>query len=1096
MRPLKLNISAFGPYSDAVAIDMEQLGRNGIYLITGDTGAGKTTIFDAITYALYGRPSGENRDPSMLRSKYAKPETPTLVELVFSYGGKQYTVRRAPEYMRPARRGGGMTRQVQIAELELPDGRSITGASSVTREITEIMGIDRSQFTQIAMIAQGDFLKLLIAETAERREIFRKIFKTDYYRVLQERLGSESMRLRAQRERGAESVAQYISGISCPDDDELIDEVISAKNGEMTVEAAIELTENLVTRDSARIEVFTRELAQTEEQLAECERRLVQAAEKERISAQLTQVQERLAKQDEEVKKLEISHNEAKSHLPETEKLSQEIAVIEAELPQYDEAGQKREKLDISVKISEELTAGLEKKNAERSENAEKLERSRKELAELSKAGENRERLLAEKGRIRQNIADLEDLREKLTALKKSESELVNCQRELSSAERIRDDEQRTMEHLNAGISAIKLRQEELSAVGEEHARLRHEREAINKRQSEAAALKNDLHRYREACEELRYSQEVYRTAADNADDLNERYSAKYRLFLDGQAGVIAAGLRDGEPCPVCGAVHHPEPASAAENVPTEAELEKLKEHAESARADSAKRSEESQKKQGVVTAMAESLEAHLRELTGAGIDGAEARCQALIDRISAELQANAQRDTEVGVLLAERDKNAGLLTEREALLEVHKSSFAEAEKKVAELSGEAGLAEGRAAEQRKTALSAIASTLGEVEFSDAGEASAQQLKQAHADLEAIERAFSEENRRIARKTELERALPVLTERESALTAEISELTAKSAANEAERSGLRTQLAELAEKLRFGSPDRAREHIGMLETRIASMRNLIEQTRGDLEQAQRDMTELGGKAANLAEQLGGYSEIDGNTEKSRKEALEKKKSELSGSIRELHTRVTVNTGAIADIREKSADIAELDKRYTWVRALADTVNGSLSGKEKIMLETFVQTTYFDKIIARANGRLSIMTDGQYTLKRRITAENKQSQSGLELDVIDHVNGTERSVKSLSGGESFMASLALALGLSEEVQSSAGGIRLDTMFVDEGFGSLDENALQQAIKALTGLSDGSRLVGIISHVSELKERIERQIVVTKDRSGCSSVEIVV
>ena len=195
------------------------------------------------------------------------------------------------------------------------------------------------------------------------------------------------------------------------------------------------------------------------------------------------------------------------------------------------------------------------------------------------------------------------------------------------------------------------------------------------------------------------------------------------------------------------------------------------------------------------------------------------------------------------------------------------------------------------------------------------------------------------------------------------------------------------------------------------------------------------------------------------------------------------------------MREKSADLAKLEKKSAWLKELSDTVNGSLSGREKIALETYVQTSFFEQIIRRANIRLLVMTGGQYELKRRREAENRQSQSGLELDVVDHYNGTERSVKSLSGGESFMASLSLALGLSDEIQSSAGGIELDTMFVDEGFGSLDDDALEQAIRALAGLTDGNRLVGIISHVSGLKEKIDRQIIVSKDRSSGSHVKIV-
>ena len=207
-------------------------------------------------------------------------------------------------------------------------------------------------------------------------------------------------------------------------------------------------------------------------------------------------------------------------------------------------------------------------------------------------------------------------------------------------------------------------------------------------------------------------------------------------------------------------------------------------------------------------------------------------------------------------------------------------------------------------------------------------------------------------------------------------------------------------------------------------------------------------------------------------------------------------RLNTNRAALQQIREKGMKLAEAEKRLSWVKSLSNTANGNVAGKEKIMLETYVQMTYFDRIIARANTRFMVMSGGQYELVRRAVADSYRSQSGLELNVIDHYNGTERSVKTLSGGESFKASLSLALGLSDEIQSSAGGIRLDTMFVDEGFGSLDEDSLQQAMKALSGLSESNRLVGIISHVSELKERIDKQIVVTKEKSGGSRISIVV
>ena len=229
--------------------------------------------------------------------------------------------------------------------------------------------------------------------------------------------------------------------------------------------------------------------------------------------------------------------------------------------------------------------------------------------------------------------------------------------------------------------------------------------------------------------------------------------------------------------------------------------------------------------------------------------------------------------------------------------------------------------------------------------------------------------------------------------------------------------------------------------------------------------------------------------------KSQKNNLVSQKAGITNDQKIVHTRITTNESAQKNISKKQTELEALERKYTWMKALADTANGNLSGKDKIMLETYIQTTYFDRILERANIRLRKMSGGQYDLKRRRTAGNKQSQSGLELDIVDHINTTERSVNTLSGGEAFLASLALALGLSDEVQMSTG-IKLDTLFVDEGFGSLDSEALSKAYATLAGLTEGNRLVGIISHVAELKERIDKQIVVTKLKAGCSMAQIVV
>ena len=283
MRPLKLTLSAFGPYAGHTEIDLEKLGEKGLYLITGDTGAGKTTIFDAITYALYDAPSGTNRDTSMFRSKYASPETPTFVEMTFSCGGKVYTVKRNPEYERPARRGSKMTKQRAEAELHLPDGRVLDKPKEVNAELTQIIGLDRSQFSQIAMIAQGEFLKLLTAETKDRQEIFRKIFKTNCYEVLQNRLKDSANTLYRKCEAARASVQQYIGGIVCAEGDMLREKAQQAKEGKLPFAETVELLETLIDRDEAEDAACARQFEVLEEKIGAVNARLIKADERRKM---------------------------------------------------------------------------------------------------------------------------------------------------------------------------------------------------------------------------------------------------------------------------------------------------------------------------------------------------------------------------------------------------------------------------------------------------------------------------------------------------------------------------------------------------------------------------------------------------------------------------------------------------------------------------------------------------------------------------------------------------------------------------------------------------------------------------------------------
>lgn len=921
MRPIKLKISAFGPYAGVTEFDFDKLGTGGLYLITGDTGAGKTTIFDAITYALYGASSGEHREASMLRSKYADAFTPTEVELLFRYHGKEYTVRRNPEYERAAKRGEGTTKQIAAAEFIYPDGKVVTKIKDVDQAVKSVIGIDRNQFCQIAMIAQGDFLKLLLASTKERMEIFRHIFKTELFSTLQEKLKKESGTLADACTTIKRSIAQYIGGIVCDEDNVDAIEVEKAKNGELTTEDTVTLLEKLLSDDEETEEKLSEEKAGLQKELDRVKARIAKAKD---IAAAKTDLQ----KNETDFRALSESKislaqkcEEERAKQPKVKEYTETIAKIKAALPDYDEFNEKQKSVSKNKEFADKSVKKIEQLERAIKALADEINALTDEAKTLQKAGEEKVKLEAEKKELGEQSAKLVLLQESVAAL------------------------------------AI----------------------ARDKYQT---AIKN------------------YEDKAKTASAVDIEFKAKNKAYLDAQAGILADTLKSGVACPVCGSTVHPKIARKPENAPTKEELDKLQEKVNKANND-----------------------------------------------------ANSARE-------------------------------------------KAGSLKGSLDEKEKSVAVEIEALLGEVRVEDATGIITERISEVDTALKTIDSGIREAKKKIERKESIEKLLPQKAESLENTKKDVQEVREKASVKAAETKSLESRIDELKGKLTFESKAKAEAEIRML-TRA------IEQIQKDMETAQKKLTECNERLASLKsakeeilKRLDGAVTIDLDKETGTQTELEERQRKLDNEEKSVHSRISANRKSLDNIKQKSDDLIAAEKRYSWVKALSNTANGNISGKEKIMLETYIQMNYFDRIIARANTRLMIMTDGQYDLVRSKEALTKQGQSGLDLNVIDHYNGSERSVKSLSGGESFKASLALALGLSDEIQSSAGGIKLDTMFVDEGFGSLDEESLGQAMKALTSLADNHRLVGIISHVGELKQKIDKQIVVSKDKAGGSKAEIVV
>ena len=921
MRPLKLKISAFGPYAGVTELDLEKLGTNGIYLITGDTGAGKTTIFDAITYALFGSPSGDNRDASMLRSKYAEADTPTEVELVFVNNGSEYKIVRNPEYDRPAKKGDGFAKQKASATLYLPDGNIVDRPKEVNAAIRDIIGVDRDQFAQISMIAQGDFLKLLLAETKVRQEIFREIFKTVNYQVLQDRLKSESGALSKQFENAKLSVNQYINGIICDEDDVLSLEVQKAKDGRMMISDVVELLLALIDKDTKESEAVQNEIRTTEQTLENINALLTKAENYTKTEAELEAAIKLQTEKTPLIDELKERVATIKSKTPEIENKQKQVTEIEAQYGEYDLL---REKKNTALALNSSLDKN--KKSVENNKekilfSSEKITAMKKELSGLADSGTKKEKLLNTKEQTENKIQKADELKKQLTAFEKLKKDLT-------------------------------------------------------------AAQNNYLEAGKKSAEET------------------EIYSRLNKAFLDCQAGILAETLADGVPCPVCGSTTHPIKATKPVEAPTEAELKKAKLSADRAAELTAEASRRAAEISGKVKAEDINISKLCKELLGDDdIEGASVKLEDFIDTLSEEF----------------KKLNSEIKSENERL-------------------------------QRKESLEKL-------------------IPEKEKELEAIKNLMTETEKKIS-------------------------------ADEAKLKETENQIKESVGKLRFSSKAEAEESVAGLKTEIEGHKKSLEKTEEDCRTVENELTELKGKIDQLKKSLEDREDIDTDKLTEEKENFIHQKASLSAKQKEIAIRIAANTTVKANIATKEAELTAIEEKWTWVKALANTANGNISGKEKIALETYIQATFFERIIQRANIRLMVMSGGQYELKRRKVATDFRGQSGLELDVKDYYNGSVRDVKSLSGGESFKASLSLALGLSDEIQSMAGGIKLDTMFVDEGFGSLDGESLQQAMRALASLSEGNKLVGIISHVAELKEKIDKQIIVTKEKTGGSKVEILV
>lgn len=927
MKPLKLTMSAFGSYAGKNVIDFTGQ-QQGIFLITGDTGAGKTTIFDAITYALYNQTSGGERNGNMMRSQYAQPETETYVELEFLYRGQTYRVCRNPDYKITKTLKNGKIREQKVphsVELTLPDGTVFPEKKNATdAKIIEILGLTADQFSQIVMIAQGDFLKLLYTKSDERKMIFSKLFRTDIYWKIQENLRRKSMEMDERIQENDRAFEQEKSRIILlPESEELpLDELVER------------LRERL--KDALKEQNLRR-------------------ANVEELNKKITKY--------EEINKLFVS----------LEKIRQTGKELEA---RQAESKERRQQIENALKADKVLVA--EQQNLRQQQ---EVEQSAQAIAKMTETLANDQEMF-ETLKTQQQEAEAKqkreaaDIQKKMLALEQSfpsYEALQNARSEEQQAKKVWEDLGKTSE------------------------------ESFHKKKAGIAALKEQQKQQEQVVEQTKKNWEQ---TSLSASESAKHYEHMYEAFLKEQAGILAENLSAGCPCPVCGSTVHPDPAKLSDHAVTELEVEQAKK----------------------TRAAAEEK----RDMAYAAFEAEKTEKQKLAQAVEKE-----EADFVLAQTIAKQQR--------------------------------------KEAEQNYVSLQKIAEQIREkLVYPSLAEAK----KQYAAMQKALEAAEQEIERKRQKVSELAEAMNTLKGQK--LAEEENQKTAKKLAAKTEK-----EYAKLLEKSGFVSEETY--HLAILPERS---RSKLEREEKEYEsQCLRQQSEQ----KLLEKQVSGKTYTDTTELNEQLKAEKQALKEAEKTYMELHTAYENDRSVLQNCAVYLEKGKKLESEDQVIKSLSKTANGRLSGSAKIDFETYIQRQYFKQIIHEANKRLLTMSNHQFILKLKEEANTgRKTNEGLDLSVYSLVTDSERDVKTLSGGESFLAALAMALGLSDIVERSAGAIHPDMMFIDEGFGSLDAQSRQQAIEVLGELAGDSRMVGIVSHVTELKEQIDRKLVVSRTDKGSRAV----
>ena len=925
MRPIKLVLSAFGPYASKIELDLSKLGENGVYLITGDTGAGKTTIFDAITFSLFGKPSGDIRDVKTLRSEYAKEEIETYVKLDFIYHDEEYHIYRRPEYTYTHVQKNGEVKQrskATDAYLILPNGERIVKPTEVTKQVEQLLGMKRDQFRQIAMIAQGSFLEILNADTKERGKLFEKVFMTSKYSVLMDRLNQMAKESYLALNDAKLRLQQIISDVRVPD---------------ILQEQYTQMLETFAMDDIQPVyDLLDEIIANSKESI-------------EKLQKQKEEVQNQLQKS----RKEETEKTKQLQDLLSLEKLLKEKPVKEEKANLYAE----RVKMD-GDKYHIQIDA-LKKEQVQ-------IEHELPEYASLTKLSKK-----------------LADVKKKVSTILKDLETKTNFKKQLDEDIALKQKEAQLLTDSELSLNKVVLKEEE-----------------IEKKISAFHHASMIQSNYQNAINTLKEKTQLLEASANRKVILQKQYDDAQISYFANQAGLLASRLMKGEPCPVCGSLEHPRPASHSDKLVTEEEINQYKKKVDQA------------EKEYQITSKA---------------------CA------DASLKMNALQN-ELELVLKSVTEETVSFEDVQVFIDDHTV----------------------------------------------------QLKKEQKEISTRIKQLQQQSKHYQ---ELQKMIPQLQQKLTAISEEVSQNQIAQTKLSVEYEQLQKQVQEITAKLKYTSETEAKNRISMITKQILEYQQQINRLENESKLAMDELVYVNAQIDMLNEKVSSSIDAISNYQNQLKllqteiENLQIQQEEILKCIHDTQMYESDAQDTKKKVKAESDGYQTKLSSYHSLKELADVAMGNgRSSKEKITLQEYVQIAYLDRMIHKANERYLSMSNQQYQLVRSAGTKDKRSHEALDLDVIDFSNGSIRPVSSLSGGESFIASLALALGMSDEIQSQAGGIQIDTMFIDEGFGTLDQDSLNNAIQTLTNLSGENRLVGIISHVKELKERIHKGIIVTKDLHG--------